>query len=199
MCNVKAIPCCSFFPRNWLSGLQTTMLRSLMCHPDLTRHYPGVQQHSIKFCRHAGTESTFTPSRQWGCDSYECPVLPIQYGTPSILGKKCQSVPCFLDGNANLNCYTQVQQPTEGRFWVLLCRWCGRRGSHVYEINTLLWNFGLPQPRVGGFSVGGAVVAAVPLYYHAWARLAKTEKIWGKSRTEAAKRARATKQARKWH
>jgi hypothetical protein len=64
MCTVKAIPCCSFFPRYWLSGFQTTMLRSSMCHPDLTSHDPGVQQHSIKFCRHAlsltGTESTFT-------------------------------------------------------------------------------------------------------------------------------------------
>ncbi len=61
MCTVKAIPCCSFFPRYWLSGLQTTMLRS---STDLTSHDPGVQQHSIKFCRHAssltGTESTFT-------------------------------------------------------------------------------------------------------------------------------------------
>ncbi len=68
MCTVEAIPCCSFFPRNWLSGLQTTMLRSLMCHPDLTRYDPGIQQHSIQFCRHAssltGTESIFTPSRQ---------------------------------------------------------------------------------------------------------------------------------------
>jgi hypothetical protein len=29
------------------------------------------------------------------------------------------------------------------------------RGSHVYasEINTWLWNFGRPQPRVGGLSV----------------------------------------------
>ena len=25
-----------------------------------------------------------------------------------------------------------------------------RRGSHVYEINTWLWNFGRPQPRFGG-------------------------------------------------
>ncbi len=68
MCTVEAISCCSFFPRYWLSGLQTTMLWSLMCHPDLTRHDPGVQQHSIEFCRHAssltGTDSTFTPSRQ---------------------------------------------------------------------------------------------------------------------------------------
>ena len=28
-----------------------------------------------------------------------------------------------------------------------------RRGSHVYEINDWLWNFGRPQPRVRGLSV----------------------------------------------
>ena len=55
-----------------------------------------------------------------------------------------------------------------------------RRGSHVYEINTWLWNFGRPQPRVGGLSV------------------AKTEKIRRKSRSEASKRGWATKRARKW-
>ena len=35
---------------------------------DLTQHNPGVQQHSIEFCRHAssltGRETTSTPSRQ---------------------------------------------------------------------------------------------------------------------------------------
>ena len=53
-----------------------------------------------------------------------------------------------------------------------------RRGSHVYEINTWLWNFGRPQPRVGGLSVS------------------KTEKIRRKSRSEASKRGWATKKAR---
>jgi hypothetical protein len=55
-----------------------------------------------------------------------------------------------------------------------------RRGSHVYEINTWLWNFGRPQPRVGDLSV------------------AKTEKLRRKSRSEASKRGWATKRARKW-
>ena len=67
-CTVAAIPCCSFFPRNWLSGLQTTMLKNWMCLSDLTCHNPGVQQHSIEFCRHASSlterELRFTPSRQ---------------------------------------------------------------------------------------------------------------------------------------
>jgi hypothetical protein len=47
------------------------------------------------------------------------------------------------------------------------------------SINTWLWNFGRPQPSVGGLSV------------------AKTEKIRGKSRSEAAKRGWATKRASK--
>jgi hypothetical protein len=54
-----------------------------------------------------------------------------------------------------------------------------RRGSHVYEFNTWLWNFGRPQPRVGGLSV------------------AKTDKLRRKSRSEASKRGWATKRPRK--
>ncbi len=45
-CTVAAIPCCSFLPRNWLSGLQITMLLSWMCLQDLTRRDPGVRPHS---------------------------------------------------------------------------------------------------------------------------------------------------------
>jgi hypothetical protein len=53
------------------------------------------------------------------------------------------------------------------------------QGSHVYEITAWLWNFGKPQPRVGGLSV------------------AKTERIRRKSRSEAARRAWKTRNARK--
>ncbi len=69
-CTVAAIPCCSFFPRNWLSGLQINMLLSWMCLQDLTSQDPGlgVLPHSIEFCRPASrltsTESTFTPSSE---------------------------------------------------------------------------------------------------------------------------------------
>ena len=67
-CTVPAILCCNFFHRNWLSGLQTTMLKSWMCLSDLTLHNPGVQRHSIQLCRNAssltGRETTSTPSRQ---------------------------------------------------------------------------------------------------------------------------------------
>ena len=54
-----------------------------------------------------------------------------------------------------------------------------RRGSHVYEINTWLWNFGRPQPRVGGLSV------------------VKTEDICRRARSETSRRAWKTRQARK--
>ena len=53
------------------------------------------------------------------------------------------------------------------------------RGSHVYEINTWLWNFGRPQPRVGGLSV------------------VKSEEIRRRSRSETSRRAWKTRQARK--
>ena len=43
-----------------------------------------------------------------------------------------------------------------------------RRGSHVYEVNTWLWNFGRPQPRVASLSV------------------AKTEKICKRSQCRGA-------------
>ena len=54
-----------------------------------------------------------------------------------------------------------------------------RKGSHVYEINTWLWSFGRPQPRVGGLSVS------------------KAQRLRKASRSEAAKRAWVTKRARK--
>ncbi len=55
-----------------------------------------------------------------------------------------------------------------------------RRGSHVHEINTLLWNFGRPHPRVGGLLV------------------AKTEKMIRRhSRSETSRRAWKTRQAGK--
>ena len=54
-----------------------------------------------------------------------------------------------------------------------------RRGSHVYEINAWLWNFGRPQPRVGGLSV------------------AKTEKISWKVESAASRSGWKTRKARK--
>ena len=104
---------------------------------------------------------------------------PWQSSSPShsmLSGRKC-----------NLNYSTQVQQPTLARQEHAFEYGCAdgagpnsRRGSHVYEINTWLWNFGRPQPRVGCLSV------------------AKTEKIRRKSWSEASKRGWATKKARTW-
>ncbi len=54
-----------------------------------------------------------------------------------------------------------------------------RRGSQVDEIYTWLWNFGRPQPRVGGLLV------------------AKTERISRQSRFETPRRAGVTRKARK--
>ena len=53
------------------------------------------------------------------------------------------------------------------------------RGSHEYEVNTWLWNFGRPKPLVTGLSV------------------AETQKISKRCRGEAAKAALKTQQARK--
>ncbi len=52
-------------------------------------------------------------------------------------------------------------------------------GSHVYEINSWLWNFGRPQPRIGGLSV------------------AKTEGVHKQSRSETSLHAAETRKARK--
>ena len=90
-------------------------------------------------------------------------------------------IPCFLDGNATSTIPHKYSSRQRDAFECCCADGAGpnsRRGSHVYEINTWLWNFGRPQPRVGGLSV------------------AKTEKIRRKSRSEAAKRAWTTKRAR---
>ena len=53
------------------------------------------------------------------------------------------------------------------------------RGSHVYEINAWLWNFGCPPPSVGGLSV------------------AKSEKIRWMVKSAAARSAWKTRKASK--
>ncbi len=91
-------------------------------------------------------------------------------------------IPCFLDGNATSTIPHKYSGGQRDAFECCCADGAGpttRRGSHVYEINTWLWNSGRPQPRVGCLSV------------------AKTEKIRRKSRSEASKRGWATKRARK--
>ena len=52
----------------WVPASTNILFYYWMCLSDLACHNPGVQQHSIKFCRHASSlterELTFTPSRQ---------------------------------------------------------------------------------------------------------------------------------------
>ena len=95
--------------------------------------------------------------------------------------------PCFLDGNSTStipNKYT-VRQGQDFEFGCADGPGQGKgthslRGSHhVYEINAWLWNFGRPQPSVGGLSV------------------AKTEKIRWKVKSAAARSGWKTRKASK--
>ncbi len=91
-------------------------------------------------------------------------------------------IPCFLDGNATSTIPHKYSSRQKDAFECGCAYGTGptaRRGSHVYEINTWLWNFGRPQPRVGDLSV------------------AKTEKLRRNSRSEASKHGWATKGASK--
>jgi hypothetical protein len=91
-------------------------------------------------------------------------------------------VPCFLDANTS----STIEHKYAGRQEQAFAFGCAdgsgqgsrRGGSHVYEINTWLWNFGRPQPQIGGLSV------------------AKTERIHRQSRSETSLRAAETKKAR---
>jgi hypothetical protein len=90
--------------------------------------------------------------------------------------------PCFLDGNTTSTIPFKYSA-RQGRDFAFGCADGHgpetRRGSHVYEVNTWLWNFGRPQPRVASLSV------------------AKTEKIRKRCRAAAAKSAWETRRARK--
>jgi hypothetical protein len=109
------------------------------------------------------------------------PVPTLYVGRVEDLLGRVPLIPCFLDGNATSTIPHTYSGRQRDAFECCCADGAGptmRRGSHVYEINIWLWNFGLPQPRVGGLSV------------------AKTEKIQRKSWSNAAKRAWATKWAR---
>ena len=118
---------------------------------------------------------------------YEPSPVPTLYvgKVEDILGQ-VPLFPCFLDGSTTStipNKYA-VRQSRDFEFGCADgpgqgIRQGSRRGSHVYEVNTWLWNFGRPKPRVAGLSV------------------AKTEKIRKRCRGDAAKSAWETLRARK--
>jgi hypothetical protein len=81
--------------------------------------------------------------------------------------------PCFLDGNTTSTIQYKYTAMQKQAFQFSCADSQGPapcRGCHVYEINTLIWIFGRPQPQVGGLSVG------------------KTERIWRQSRSETSRR-----------
>ena len=111
------------------------------------------------------------------------PVPTLYVGRVEDLLGRVPLISCFLEGNATSTILHKYSSRQRDAFECGCADGAGpnsRRGSHVYEINTWLWNFGRPQPRVGGLSV------------------AKTEKIRRKSLSEASKRGWATKKARTW-
>ena len=114
---------------------------------------------------------------------YEPSPVPTLYvgRTEDLLGR-VPLFPCFLHGNAT-STIPYKYAPRQKQAFEFGCAdgasQGSRRGSHVYEINTWLWNFGRPQPRVGGLSV------------------VKTEEIRKRSRSKTSWRAWKTRQARK--
>jgi hypothetical protein len=90
--------------------------------------------------------------------------------------------PCFLDGNTT-STIPHKHDPRQKQAFEFGCAdgsgQGSRRGSHVYEINTWLWNFGRPQPRIDGILV------------------TKTETIRRQSRSETSRRATKSRKARK--
>ncbi len=74
-------------------------------------------------------------------------------------------IPLFLAGNLTPTIPHQYSQHKRSGFPVGSCDSAaadGRRGSHVYEVNPWLWQFGRGKPRLGGLSVAktGAKKAA---------------------------------------
>ncbi len=61
-------------------------------------------------------------------------------------------ISCFLEGNATSTIPHQYSSRQKVAFECSCANSAGptlRRGSHVYEINTWLWNFGSPQRKRG--------------------------------------------------
>jgi hypothetical protein len=110
------------------------------------------------------------------------PVPTLYVGRIEDLLGRVPLFPCFLDGNTT-STIPHKYAPRQKQAFAFGCAdgsgQGSRRGSHVYEINTWMWNFGRPQPRIAGLSV------------------AKTERIRRASRSDSARRAAGTRKARK--
>ena len=91
-----------------------------------------------------------------------CCIKPLLSRISTLVGQdllgRMPLFPCFLHGNNTSTIpYTGKYAHRQKQAFKFGCAdgasQGSRRGSHVYEINTWLWNFGRPQPRVGGLSV----------------------------------------------
>ena len=114
---------------------------------------------------------------------YEPSPVPTLYigKVEDILGR-VPLFPCFLDGSTTSTIPNKYAARQKRDFAFGCADGPGqgsRRGSHVYEVNTWLWNFGRPQLRVASLSV------------------AKTKKVSKRCRGDVAKSAWETRLARK--
>jgi hypothetical protein len=175
-CLTSALLLMHFAPTECSSGSIQQFIRR---HPPLSSFFWCLWRPSASHHWHHGKKG----SQNWLRKLYEPSPVPTLYvgRVEDVLGRVPLS-PCFLDGNLTSTIphkyaarqgldfeFGCADRPLQG----------SRRGSHVYEVNTWLWNFGRPQPRVAGLSV------------------AATQKIRKRCRGEAAKAAWKTRQARK--
>ncbi len=84
------------------------------------------------------------------------PVPTLNVGRLEDLLGRVPLSPCFLDGNTT-STIPHKYAPRQKQAFKFGCADGSvqgfRSGSHVYEINAWLWNFGRPPTRIGGLSV----------------------------------------------
>ena len=87
------------------------------------------------------------------------PVSTLYIGKVEDILGQVPLFPCFLDGST-ASTIPNKYAVRQGRDFACCCAdgpvLGSHRGSHVYGVNTWLWNFGLPQPRVACLSVAKA-------------------------------------------
>jgi hypothetical protein len=90
---------------------------------------------------------------------YEPLSTPCLYMSPAAnMVGRVPLILLFLAGNSTPTIPHQSSQHKRSGFPLGSCdtateREDGRRGSHVYEVNPWLWQFGRGKPRLGGLSV----------------------------------------------